>query len=310
MSNILQIFHDARKLNSLCASLVFWTGLVLLGLLLASFTWSLFAPRPLLESVSVDSSHSSDQLTGERYSVLDIVNSLHRFNAWENAPAVLPTPVVSDVKPKAVPSTLDLILIGTLVLPEQEKSRAVLTRKLNEQQQLFLAVGDKVDGAVLTRVERNSVYFRRDGKHEIITMELPDVLARSDMGVGSVESGHGSRQATDLNIARSRFEALVAQGPNLLKGVSISPYYRGSSSVGYQLDFSGNNASFAEFGVQSGDVIEKVNDVAVTNSTEMSKLLREIKQSGSIDIDLLRDGSPRRVKIGIGDSTDSGLYRP
>ncbi len=271
----------------------------MIGLELARISWLLV---PLPEPLSGDASPATNVATGKGtpasrrgpVSMPALLESLRRFDPW-GGPVVKkkpePKPIVVE---EAVVSQLDLDLIGTMVLPN-EGSWAVLVRKSRSKKQITLQVWEEVDGAVLERVERNAVYFRNQNRLERITLAKIDGRGKSSKPVAG-----GNSTGVKKNISRKRFKRLIDKGTGLLAGVNVSPSHRGSKLIGYNLRYAGSNRELSMLGLSSGDTIQKVNGVSVTDTPSITRLVTRMKNSSSVRIELLRGGRPHTIHIGVG----------
>lgn len=291
-----------HTVNRLAARGIFLLLLVLVGFTLADITWKGFTDRqsPKGNVLPIVTQTPQEQHIG--YSVQETISSLKRFNPWEIIhPQQQAPPSVTQQPQHAVLSSLDLTLIGTMVLSPRN-SRAIFVRKTGRGEQLTLFLGDEYQGAILDKIERNVVYFSRNGQYELIAMKgLADEMTDKKKGAaGFTPEAVLQRTTLVRQMNREHFASLLAKGKNILKGVNIAPYYQGSQSLGYQLHYQENNATFQEFGIASGDVVEKVNGVSVINTQAISKMVANMNNMSSIAIDLLHDGNPRTITVNIG----------
>ncbi len=287
--------RNTQKINRAAATFFFWLTIVLLGLFAGREFWLFYSPSIIIPSVDIKSSASV--ISAKRHWPLTkvVLKSLKSFDPWERVPA---SPLTAKAEAlKAVPSTLKLKLIGTFILPGG--NWAVLQQR-QSRKQLVLKAGDKVDGAVLDHIKRQTVYFKRHGKIEVLSMVL-NLAKRISAGQTEVSlAGNQFRgPQIGLNVSAAHLRNLMAQGFSTLRGVNIIPYYNGSQTEGYQLKFSPGNNKFKEFGIVSGDIIQKINGIAIEHSGTIAKMLRNVDKLSSIDIDLLRGGAPRRIRISL-----------
>lgn len=79
-------------------------------------------------------------------------------------------PVTAQEKiPEAIPTTLNLTLLGT-VLGDERTSRAIIIAEKQNEQKLY-RIGDAVQGAVIESIERGQVILDVFGKRETLTMK-------------------------------------------------------------------------------------------------------------------------------------------
>jgi hypothetical protein len=89
----------------------------------------------------------------------------------EEEPIITKQPPAADqIKtPEAVPTTLNLTLLGT-VLGDERTSRAIIIEQKQNEQKLY-QIGDAVQGAVIESIERGQVILDVFGKRETLTMK-------------------------------------------------------------------------------------------------------------------------------------------
>ena len=296
------MFSDPSHWNRRLARLAPWLLLVLIGLELARITW-LLLPLPVAGGSgggagAGPSSRSRSGGSGPDASgavTMDAyLESLRRFDPWGSSlEAKAPEPEVR-LDEEAVISQLDLELIGTMVLPN-DASWAVLVRKSNANEQLTLRVWEEVDGAILERVDRNAVFFRNQTRLERIELSRIDGSGRTSGP--SVES-QPSKVA--VNISRQHYMRLVNKGAGLLAGVNVTPSNRGSQLIGYTISHVGDNSELRTLGIASGDTVQRINGVSVTDTQAITRLATRMKDQSAITVELLRGGRVHTIQIGVG----------
>ena len=281
----------------------------LIGLQLAELTWQAIPP---LETVSSKRPSITQLKTPDKKQTKSATDSalrsLQRFNPWE-----IPIPRKKKVakkikkrrpkKPKevAIISKLNLKLIGTMVLPG-DASRAVLVRKKERRgKQLHLKVGEKVDGATLERIERNEVFFRNGSRLEKISMGEGGVKKNTGKKPSASRKNRANREkSVQKSLSKQNYHAILDKGLKVLKGVNTTPYYQGSKTDGYRLQFKNDRSDFKAFGLTSGDVIRKVNDIPVSDMSRIKQFSKGLKDLSEIRLDILRRDQPESIEIAIG----------
>lgn len=278
------------------------TSLVLaavLTLYLAKLTWAVFAPEQrVVGSSDVDTGPITTPVGGLS-SIRQLKKSLAEHNPWHSVMALSADSTVS--LEDAEESTLDITLLGTMVLRGME-SWAVVTEGKKGNDQQVVREGDLIAGVRLERISRKAIYLRNKGRLEVISMfedELSaETVAQATPGKAKTIKKTAKRRATVYEIPRSRYTDLLQQGMGLLKGVGINPYMSGAKSQGYQVTLP-EGSVFGDFGLKSGDVVETVNGVPVTEATKIGGLLRNLSQQEEVAVDIMRDGNPRKIVIDI-----------
>ncbi|MBF0339612.1 MAG: hypothetical protein HQL95_01445 [Magnetococcales bacterium] len=270
-----------------------------IGLELSRITW-LAMPDPAngtnASQVQPEKSAANQPKTIASAAVLE---AMKLFNPWETIQVEKEKPPpVKETREVVVDSNLELMLIGSMVLPHD--SRAVMTRKKDPNNQMVLQVGDEVDGAYLKKIERHAVYFENRGRTERIVMPdglKPEPSAAATPAAGTAQPSAPSSSST---LPRAEYEAMIGKGMNLLAGVNVTPFYQGSDALGYRVKFADAKPEFTRIGLANEDVIQKVNGISVTDAQKISELAGKLKGLGTIRIDLLRDNQPKTIELSIG----------
>ncbi len=279
--------------NLLGARVAPFVFMALIGLELADISWQLL-PEPNLSVTSMTT--VADKQVEEKnhaISLAAVLESLRVFNPWEK-PEELPTkPPPPEVKQVVVDSNLELNLIGAMILPQT--SWAILTRKKDVNRQIVLQVGEDVDGATLKKIEREAVYFDNHGRLERIVMQ--DKLTQDQLGAdGSIK---GMSSAAIQSLSRSEYEGLLSKGMGLLAGVNITPFYTGKESIGYQVRYPESKEEFKKVGLESNDVIQKVNGISVLDTSKITQLSNQLRAQSTLRIELMRNNQPQTIEINI-----------
>ncbi|MBF0180935.1 MAG: hypothetical protein HQM03_13005 [Magnetococcales bacterium] len=271
----------------------------LLGLQLAGLTWRLLpAPAPRADA-AVALPERKAKPAAPVIAPDAAREGLRRFNPWENVQRVAEKPVPPPVQaapPAPVASSLDLNLIGAMILPKL--SWAVLTRKANPNVQIVLQVGEEVDGATLKKIERRAVLFDNRGRLERI--EMVDPVGKPDPSPMTAQAAApASRSANVRLLPRAEYDAMLAKGMELLTGVNLSPFYQGKDAAGYRVKFPDNKSELQKIGLASEDVIRQVNGIPVTDMPRITQLAAQLKTQSSVRIDLMRDNQPATIELQI-----------
>ena len=97
------------------------------------------------------------------------------------------------------------------------------------------------------------------------------------------------------NIVKNQLQDILMQATAL-------PYYERRKErllAGFQLSQIDNDSVFAKGGFQDKDVITSVNGIELNSISGAIKLLRSLKQEGSINVEMMRDGTKRDMTISV-----------
>jgi len=214
---------------------------------------------------------------------------------WEENPVVTSEPVRE--AEQVVESGLDLILHGTMVNPARD-SWAIISEKGKNAPQEIIQVGDSIKNATVERIERYAVYLRNNARLEVITMEEQKAKDRFAKQAGHKPQIAVSRPGVNFELPRKEFSDYLARGISVLKGTSFAPFNEGANTLGYQLKLSGTSV-FHDFGLKTGDIVESINGISVTDSGKLASLMRNMNKQSSLELNILRNGEARAVTVNI-----------
>jgi general secretion pathway protein C len=179
-------------------------------------------------------------------------------------------------------SSLDLILMGTRVDRASGRGSAIIA--LPDETQTSFAVGDEVlPGVRLAEVAFDSVVLDNGGSREALFLDqsMPAPIAASQSPADQRAPADQPRLAADL-------QAVPRMTDGQISGLILAP--------------KGSGAAFAAAGLQAGDVLTRVDGVAVAALGDPAALARRL-DAGGLTLDLERGGQPRTVRLGPGGLT-------
>lgn len=290
-----------HRINSGAAKLSSYLMAMLLGLLAAWALWEVTTPieltneresedRQIAASVADDSS---------RISLGATLFSLSGQNAW-NREVVVKKAVEEPNKP--VSSTLAVELVGTMVMPNGS-GWALFLEKRGKREQLARRVGELISGATVEKIEPHQVVLRNGGRLEVVKLKM---LYGEGGGAqqAAVESNREKPSQDRIrlrrNVKRNKYESAVSKGVGLLAGVNISPVYKGKEKVGYRLRVKKENAPLIEYGLQNGDVVERINGVSVIDPKAMGQMVSMLSKQSRVEVELSRGGNPTTLEFIVG----------
>lgn len=202
-----------------------------------------------------------------------------------------------DSEAPAIPSNLPLVLNGTIVHANPEKSVAsVLIRGKN--QSFAFKVGDNIEGmARVTKIQRKKLIFIniREGRKEFI--EIPDD-AKLTIGLSTPKKQSGS--ASDVvrksgkfewEVTRDDLNKLTQDLPSLLKQARVEPnFIPGGGVQGFRFTWIAPDSIFNKLGFNVGDVIRGVDGEPINDARSAMEAYKAMQGNDSIRLDVTRNG--------------------
>lgn len=201
------------------------------------------------------------------------------------------------VKPAApvdAPETrLKLTLRGAFASDDPDYARAIIADQRGQEE--MYAVGDKVPGnAELSEIHVDRVILMRSGRYE--TLSLPEETGSGSVGRSTVRSrspGQGDRLKS--------LRKTLKQNPKSLYGLVRTTPKRGDDGkmIGYTLQPGRDPDLFSSMGLQAGDVVTRVNDVALSDLSSGMRALKSAQGGDSVTLTVMRGGQEETLSINV-----------
>lgn len=249
-----------------------------------------------------------------KYDLEGILSSLRQSNLWENSGAVVATklsPSGEKKSEKIVPTSLDLTLVGSMILPGKG-SWAVFARKKSAEQQVILRLGDEVDGAKLERIERNAAYFKNGDRVEKVERppstdrakdRQPNVkdkeihVSTNNVEISTPEST--VKEGKAVPISRTKLDSLLKRNGDKLSDFDLQPFYTNGRLLGYRLRAKEDLPIFRALGIRDGDTFIRLNGVVVTDTQAMEEIKKHVAKLRTLALEFQREGHLQKLDIMI-----------
>ena len=254
----------------------------------ARITWQLFAPAIDYRSGGITPTASSKVRTSKNS--LDSVAELHLFG--EAAPEAAPAAQI-----KAPETRLRLVLNGVFASDNQATSMAIISEKGKKGETYFK--GDKLPGnAKLHEIYADRVILNRAGKLETLTLKRPEAAIESSaQNTAATTPAPAPRQPRTIKQVKEQFSTNPLE---VLKDTRLRPVNDPKSGqlLGYTLSYTDARLP-SSLGLRPDDIITQVNGVPVTNQKEMISLMQKAGTMTSVNLSVLRDGTPQTLTISL-----------
>lgn len=285
--------HAIRLLNLLLVVWIAW--------LLATMTWSLLEkPEPsegaLPETVAVTPPVSQQD---------ELVRQLPNWHLFgEIAPEA--EPVKTAVPVDAPDTRLKLLLHGTFSSADPALARAIIADERGNEE--MYAVGDILPGqAELSEIQPDKVILLRGGRYE--TLRLPREEAAGGEGASIISVATASRSydtETTEGDTSERLQSLrqtLKQNPKSLFGLvrTIPKKDDKGKMVGYILQPGREPELFEQMGLKPGDVVTRINDIALDNLASGMQALRSVQSGDTVSMTVLRGERQQNLSFRIPD---------
>jgi general secretion pathway protein C len=267
----------------------------------AEVTWSLI-PAPDIQ-MPIQSQAATARPTPQRNTVsqLDGVANLHLFGV---AGATKPA---KKIDTKAPETRLNLTLHGVFVADVAEKGEAIIGTSGNVQK--YYKVGNAVmSGVTLQAVFKDRVVLLRNGRSEVLRFPK-ESQPRSLASTSKTSSRQPSSQmrsfgpgvtANDGNRNLKKYSDLLRQEPlKVFEYIRFVPVKSRDGMKGYRILPQKNRELYNQLGVRPSDLVTSVNGVTLSNDKEAMKLIDQLKDAQSIQVEIVRNGRPRTLNFDL-----------
>ncbi len=201
-------------------------------------------------------------------------------------------------------SQLPLVLIGTLVHSNPERSIAAIEVK-SKNQVISFTPKKEIEGlATVERVERMKVILRNLNNNRLEYLEIKTdskvsfgTTAKATMGGGGLVSKVGENE---FHIARATLNAQLSNLPEILRQAKALPATDASGNVyGFRITAIEPGSVYTELGITNGDVITGVQGNPVTSAQQAMETYQTLRSAGDIEIQVERDGRRQTLKYQV-----------
>ncbi len=184
-----------------------------------------------------------------------------------------------------------LRLIG-VVLGDQRGVFAVIEDLSSKQQSLYHLHDSVLDLGEVSEIRRNGVMIRQGNVEELLELAHAEgPSAAVDPAGPTPASSKPSASGAPLRkvVDRREVEQAMNDLPKLLSQARAVPNMANGSVNGYRLDYIAPASFYEKIGVQTGDVLQRVNGVDIRDPSTMLSLLQQLKNEQIVKLDVVRN---------------------
>lgn len=184
-----------------------------------------------------------------------------------------------------------LRLIGT-VLGDQRGVFAIVEELSSKQQSLYHLHDSILDLGEVAEIRRNGIIVRQGNVEELLELAISESQAALTGAAGATPNP----QAATAPIAplrkvvdRREVEQAMNDLPKLLSQARAVPNTVNGAINGFRLDYIAPASFYEKIGVQTGDVLQRVNGVDIRDPSTILSLLQQLKNEQTVKLDLVRN---------------------
>lgn len=257
-------------------SLFFDLGLVGTAALVASVSLSL-ALEPLIAGDLRVADPPERQPDEESFANLD----QHRLSQLVGVPLTQKAVITHT----PAPSPLRFLVAGTVV---GRYTAAAILIDPTARSSLIVRVGDLLDDAVVTAIERGRVILRRDGRDEVLDARAPASPITSQQ-TAAIRTLAPDRIAVPRSVIDSASQNFTEVG----RGARLLPAMVGGKSA-FRIDRIQPGSLFEQLGMQNGDALLSVDDIPVDRLDALMQHYANLPRARSVQVAFVRGGQVQR----------------
>jgi len=180
-----------------------------------------------------------------------------------------------------------LRLLG-VVLGSDRGVFAIVEEVATKRQVLYRLHDQIPDLGEVSAIRRDGMVVRSGDQEELLelmTTDKPITAAAPASAPISPVAGTPLRKVID----RREVEAAMADLPKLLTQARAVPFMVNGAPNGYRMDYIAPSSFYEKIGIQSGDVLQRVNGVDVRDPSTMLSLFQQLKNERTVKVDMVRN---------------------
>lgn len=182
-------------------------------------------------------------------------------------------------------------LIG-VVLGDHRGMFAIAEELASKQQTLYRVHDQVLDLGEVSEIRRNGILVRQGNLEELLELAQSENQAVPGGSAGTAAAATQTQTAgVPLRkvIDRREVEQAMSDLPKLLSQARAAPHMVNGAIGGFRLDYIAPTSFYEKIGVQTGDVLQRVNGVDIRDPSTMLNLLQQLKNEQIVKLDVLRN---------------------
>ena len=280
-----------QQLNQRLAALASLLLIVACAWLLVEVTW-LFFPQDQDDESTLPVQQQNRPLNNKQ-------TQQNSFNKLTMANIFGVNDKAAPPKQLKVPETkLNLTLKGVLAAIPMARASAIIAKGKSGKEDIF-SVGDKMPGGILIKeIHPEYVVLERNGLLE--TLKLQKVSGVGGIGLPNNRLSTSSARASSPAAALKEIRTDILKNPASFGDYALPVVVKeNGKQIGYRLQPQKKGKLLAELGIQSSDVITKINGVKLDKPQNGISALRKLSTAKNLNIVVKRNGAEIPLNISL-----------
>jgi len=260
--------------------------------------------KPLAFENKAGSSRSNSQSSAQATQTYVDIKSMQSWQLFGNAietPEPVAAIVQDDVDLDAKETRLSLKLMGVMQSDNPNRGHAIIEHQNKSE---LYAVGDPIPvsrGVSLSKVLIDRVIIDNNGSFESLFLwdeESQSVKRPTTKSTTSTKQNTQAKKTRKLDYRNNRELTSIAAGykkkllsdpMSLTNVIRFSPAKDGNGeSIGFRISPGKDRQQFKAFGLKSGDVVQAVNGVSLTDPANAMQVYQDMQSASEASFDILR----------------------
>ncbi|ULA63038.1 MAG: T2SSC domain-containing protein [Nitrospira sp.] len=180
-----------------------------------------------------------------------------------------------------------LRLLGVVL--GSERGVFAIVEELATKRQVLYRLHDQIpDLGEVSAIRRDGLLIRSGDQEELLELSPVDKPPTPMTTAGAPALAAPGLPLTKV-VDRREVEAAMADLPKLLTQARAVPFMVNGAPNGYRMDYIAPASFYEKIGIQSGDVLQRVNGVDVRDPSTMLSLFQQLKNERTVKVDMVRN---------------------
>jgi general secretion pathway protein C len=178
---------------------------------------------------------------------------------------------------------------GVFAIVEELASKKQTLYRLHEQ---ILDLGEVAD------IQRDGIVIRQGSLEEWLELgltEKPALPGNNATASPSTPSPQVPGAPLRKVIDRREVELAMNDLPKLMTQARAMPHMVNGAVNGFRIDYMAPASFYEKIGIQTGDILQRVNGVDIRDPSTMLNLLQQLKSERVVKLDMVRNNQPSTV---------------
>ncbi|MBH0178308.1 MAG: hypothetical protein HP491_10710 [Nitrospira sp.] len=185
-------------------------------------------------------------------------------------------------------------LIG-IVMGDKRGVFAIVEELASKKQTLYRLHEHIVDLGEVADIQRDGMTIRQGNLEEWLELgltEKPAIPGTNTAAPPSTPSPQAPGGPLRKVVDRREVELAMNDLPKLMTQARAMPHMVNGTVSGYRIEYMAPASFYEKIGIQTGDILQRVNGVDIRDPSTMLNLLQQLKNERVVKLDMVRNNQP------------------